>query len=38
MFDLRKIFDLGKIFAVPKNFLKLKIYCINFIPVANDMG
>jgi hypothetical protein len=27
MFNLRKIFDLGKIFAVPKDFLKSKIYC-----------
>ena len=27
MFDLRKIFDFRKIFAVPKDFLKSKIYC-----------
>ena len=27
VFDLRKIFDLGKFFAVPKNFLKSKIHC-----------
>jgi hypothetical protein len=27
MFDLRKIFDLREIFAVPKDFLKSKIYC-----------
>ena len=27
LFDLRKIFDLGKFFAVPKNFLKSKIHC-----------
>ena len=27
MFDLRKILDLRKIFAVPKDFLKSKIYC-----------
>ena len=27
MFDLRKKIYLRKIFAVPKNFLKLKIYC-----------
>ena len=27
MIDLRKIFDLRTIFAVPKNFLKSKIYC-----------
>ena len=26
--DLRKIFDLRKFFAVPKNFLKSKIHCI----------
>ena len=29
MFDLRKIIDLLKIFAVPKDFLKSKIYCNN---------
>ena len=28
MSDLRKIFDLRKFFAVPKNFLKSKIHCI----------
>ena len=28
LFYLGKIFDLRKIFAVPKNFLKSKIYCI----------
>ena len=27
MFDLRKIFDFWKIFAVPNDFLKSKIYC-----------
>ena len=27
MFNLRKNFDLRKIFAVPKDFLKSKIYC-----------
>ena len=27
MFDLRKTFDLRNIFAVPKDFLKSKIYC-----------
>ena len=30
MFDLRKIFDLRTIFAVPKDFNKSKIYCIDF--------
>ena len=29
MFDLSKIIDLLKIFAVPKDFLKSKIYCNN---------
>ena len=31
MFDLRKIFDLGKNFAVPKDFLKSKIYCTRVV-------
>ena len=31
VFDLRKIFDLRNFFAVPKNFLKSKIHCINKI-------
>ena len=27
MFDLRKIFDLRRVFAVPKDFLKSTFYC-----------
>ncbi len=34
MFDLRKIFDLRKFFAVPRNFLKSKIYC-TYIPIGS---
>ena len=35
MFDLRKIFDLRKFFVVPKNYLKSKIHCINFVLYSN---
>ena len=31
LFYLGKIFDLRKIFAVPKNFLKSKIHCASVV-------
>ena len=36
MLDLRKILDLRKNFAVPKDFLKSKIYCIILDFCVND--